>query len=367
MKKDIVMIIDDDEISREMLTELLKNEYKILTASNGKEGLELFVKNFDSIAAILLDLQMPVMGGMQVLELLNKRKLLSKVPVILVTSEDSEEIEKKGYEYGAVQYVRKPFYPDVVRQMIKNIIELFAYKTELEQMVKNQTERLTRQNRLLGERDRKLRKMNETVINTLSNVVEFRNMESDNHTERIREYTKCLGKSMMEFFPEYNLTPDKVDKISCASVIHDIGKIVLPESILMKPEKLNQEEQEIMKSHTTKGAEIIAERIRLEDTEFCDYCYDIARHHHERYDGTGYPDGLKADELSIAVQMVSLADAYDGLISKHIHKVGYELDKAYDMIINGEVGSFSSKLLQVFSTSRFEIERIAQKYMDKEC
>lgn len=367
MEKDIVMIIDDDEISREMLTELLKNEYKILAASNGKEGLELFVKNYTSVAVILLDLRMPIMGGMQVLELLNKKKLLSKVPVILVTGEDSAEIEKKGYEYGAVQYVRKPFYPDVVKQMVKNIIELFDYKTKLELMVKYQTQKLTKQNELLEEKEQKLRKMNETIINTLGNVVEFRNMESENHIKRIREYTKCLGESIMELFPEYGLTSDKVEKISCASAIHDIGKIVLPESVIMKPEKLNQDEQQIMKSHTTKGAEIVAERINFEDTEFCNYCYDIVRHHHERYDGTGYPDGLKEEELSIAVQIVSLADTYDELISRHIHKVGYELDKAYQMIINGEAGMFSPKILQAFSADREKIESIAEKYTDKEC
>lgn len=366
MKKDIIMIIDDDEISRNMLTELLKNEYRILAASNGKEGLELFVKNYNSIAVVLLDLQMPVMGGLQVLELLSKRKLLSKVPVILVTSEESAEIEKKGYEYGAVEYVRKPFYPDVVKQMIKNIIELFDYKTKLELMVKKQTEKLKQQNELLEEKEKKLSKMNETMINTLSNVVEFRNMESENHIKRIREYTKSLGKTVMKLYPEYSLTPDKLEKISCASVLHDIGKIVLPESVILKPDKLNSDELEIMKSHTTKGAEIVVERINFEDREFCDYCYDIARHHHERYDGTGYPDGLKEEELSISVQIVSLADTFDDLISKHIYKAEYGIDKAFQMITDGEAGVFSPKLLEAFTAARADIEAIAKEYTDKD-
>ena len=139
--------------------------------------------------------------------------------------------------------------------MVNNIIELFGYKTKLELMVKKQTEKLKKQNQLLEEKEQKLRKMNETMINTLSNVVEFRNMESENHIKRIREYTKCLGESIMKLFPEYGLTSDQVEKISCASVLHDIGKIVLPESVILKPGKLNQEEWEILKSHTTKGAE----------------------------------------------------------------------------------------------------------------
>ncbi|MCI8373067.1 MAG: response regulator [Lachnospiraceae bacterium] len=366
MKKDIVMIMEDDEVSREMLTELFKNEYKILAASNGKEGLEFFVKNYASIAVVLMDLRMPVMGGMQVLELLSKKKLLSKVPFILITSEESVDIEKKGYEYGAVEYVRKPFYPDVVKQMVKNIIELFDYKTKLELMVKSQTEKLKQQNKLLEKNERKLRKMNDTMINTLSNVVEFRNMESENHIKRIREYTKCLGESVMKLFPEYNLTHEKLDKISSAAVLHDIGKIVLPESVILKPGKLNADETEIMKSHTSKGAEIVAERINFEDREFCDYCYDITRHHHERYDGTGYPDGLKEEQLSIAVQLVSLADAYDDLTSKHIYKAEYDVDQAYQIIMNGEEGAYSPKLLQAFTAVREKIEAIAEKYSDKE-
>ncbi len=250
--------------------------------------------------------------------------------------------------------------------MVNNIIELFGYKTKLELMVKKQTEKLKKQNQLLEEKEQKLRKMNETMINTLSNVVEFRNMESENHIKRIREYTKCLGESIMKLFPEYGLTSDQVEKISCASVLHDIGKIVLPESVILKPGKLNQEEWEILKSHTTKGAEIVAERINFEDREFCDYCYDIVRHHHEWYDGTGYPDGLQDEELSIAVQMVSLADTYDDLISKRIYRAEYDMDKAYQMIMNKEAGVFSPKLLQAFTAVRSEIEEIAERYTDKE-
>lgn len=366
MEKDSILIIEDMEINRALLAEIFRDEYKILEAANGKEGIKLFVENFSSIAVVLLDIMMPVMDGFQVLELLSKKDLLSKVPFIMITGEDSVEFEKKGYEYGVVDYIKKPYHADVVKQLVKNVIELFKYKTQLETMVKSQTAKLEAQNELLKKQAQKLRRMNEIMIDSMSNVVEFRNMESGQHVKRIREFTKCLGKAVMDMYPEYGFTPEKLETIGQASAMHDIGKIVIPDSILLKPGKLTPDEFEIIKSHTTKGAEMVSELLQLDDEEFSDYCYDIARHHHERYDGKGYPDGLKGEEISIAAQIVSLADVYDALVSKRVYKGAYEVDEAYRMIINGECGTFSPKLLKAFAAVKSEFEDLAKKYSEKE-
>ena len=204
------------------------------------------------------------------------------------------------------------------------------------------------------------------MIDSLSNIVEFRNMESKRHIKRIREYSMCLGKSVMKLYPEYELTPEKLVQIGWASSLHDIGKIAIPDSIILKPAKLTPDEFEVIKSHTTMGAEIIQHRVHLNDRAIYDYAYDIARHHHEKHDGKGYPDGLKGDDISIAAQIVSLVDVYDALTSKRVYKMAYESDKAYHMILNGHSGTFSPKLLKAFTEVKSSFENLLAMYRDED-
>lgn len=284
----------------------------------------------------------------------------------MLTGESSPELEKKGYEYGIVSYLIKPYRPEVVKQVVNNAVGWFQYKMQLELMVKKQNINIQKQNSVLRQQTKKLNQVNEILIDSLSNIVEFRNMEPKQHIKRIREYSLCLGESIMKLYPEYELTSEKLVKIGWASSLHDIGKIAIPDSIILKPGKLTSDEFELIKSHTTKGAEIIEHRIRLNDRAIFDYAYDIARHHHEKYDGKGYPDGLKGDEISIAAQIVSLVDVYDALTSKRVYKAAYEPDKAYQMIINGHSGTFSPKLLKAFMEVKAEFEHLQIMYHDED-
>ena len=319
MKRDTILIFEDNPIDRAILVELFQSEYKILEASNGKEGLALLNSHFSSIAIVLLDNLMPVMGGFAVLEHLKEKNIPNKIPFIMITGEDSPEMERKGYEYGIISYLKKPYQAEVVKQVVYNAVGWFQYKTQLEMMVKKQNINIQKQNSVLRQQAKKLNQVNEILIDSLSNIVEFRNMEPKQHIKRIREYSLCLGNSVMRLYPEYELTDEKLIQIGWASALHDIGKIVIPDSIILKPGKLTPDEFELIKSHTTKGAEIIQHRIQLNDRVIYEYAYDIARHHHEKYDGKGYPDGLKGDEISIAAQIVSLVDVYDALTSKRVY------------------------------------------------
>lgn len=326
MKRDTILIFEDNAIDRSILAELFRPEYKILEAENGKEGIALLNSHIASIAIVLLDNIMHVMDGFAVLECLKEKNILNKIPFIMITGEDTPELERKGYEYGIVSYVKKPYQPEVVKQVVHNAIGWFKYKMQLELMVKKQNINIQKQNSVLRQRTKKLNHVNEILIDSLSNIVEFRNMESKQHIKRIREYSLCLGQSVMKLYPEYELTAEKLVQIGWASSLHDIGKIAIPDSIILKPAKLTVDEFELIKSHTTKGAEIIQHRVRLNDRAIFEYAYDIARHHHEKYDGKGYPDGLKGDEISIAAQIVSLSDVYDALTSKRVYKVAYDSD-----------------------------------------
>lgn len=362
MEKNTILIIEDMEINREMLAEIFRGEYNILEAENGKQGIRLFAENFQSLAAVLLDIVMPVMDGFQVLELLKQKNLISKVPIIMITGETSVEYERRGYEYGVVEFIHKPYHAPVVKQMVKNNIDLYIYKTQLEMLVKKQTAKLEAQNELLKQQAKKLRKMNDTMIDAMSNVVEFRDTESGQHVKRIRAFTKALSEEMMKRFPEYGLTPEKVEIISQASAMHDIGKITIPDHILLKPGKLTKDEFEVMKSHTARGAEMIEAFIHMDDEEYYNYCYDICRHHHERFDGRGYPDGLKGDEISVAAQVVSIADVYDALVSERVYKAAYDKETACQMIINGECGLFSPKVLEAFGAVKDKFAQLTDSY-----
>lgn len=366
MKRDTVLIFEDNAIDRAILTELFQADYKILEADNGKSGLALLNSHYQSIAIVLLDYLMPVMDGFAVLERLKDKNILNKIPFIMITGEDSSEVEKRGYEYGIVSYVKKPYQPEVVKQVVSNAIGWFQYKMELEVVVRKQNESIRKQNGILVQQAKKLKHLNEILIDSLSNIVEFRNLESKQHIKRIREFTLCLGKSMMKLYPECGLTPEQLDQIGWASSLHDIGKIAIPDNIILKPGKLTDDEFELIESHTTKGAEIILHSVRLNDKTIFDYAYNIARHHHEKYDGKGYPDGLKGDEISIAAQLVSLADVYDALVSKRVYKAAYEPDKAYQMIMGGHSGAFSPQLLKAFEEVRAEFESILAQYHDED-
>lgn len=366
MKRDTILIFEDNAIDRSILVELFQSEYQILEAENGKEGIELLRNHLSSVAIVLLDNIMPVMDGFAVLEYLKEKNIVSKIPFIMITGESSSELERKGYEYGIVSYVKKPYQPEVVKQVVQNAIGWFQHKMQLELMVKKQNINMQKQNSILRQQTKKLNHVNEILIDSLSNIVEFRNMESKQHIKRIREYSMCLGKSMMKLYPEYELTPEKLIQIGWASAMHDIGKIAIPDAIILKPAKLTPDEFELIKSHTTKGAEIIQHRVRLNDRAIYDYAYDIARHHHEKYDGKGYPDGLKGDEISIAAQIVSLVDVYDALTSRRVYKMAYESDKAYQMILNGHSGTFSPKLLKAFAEVKPSFEHLLAMYRDED-
>lgn len=366
MKRDTILIFEDNSIEREILAELFRGEYKILEAENGKQGIDLLNSYFPSIAVVLLDNLMPVMDGFEVLKRLKVKNVMNKIPFIMITGQDSSEFERRGYEYGIVSYIKKPYQADVIKQVVSNAVGWFQYKMQLEVVVKKQNDNIQKQNEKLKKQAQKLNQLNEILIDSLSNIVEFRNLESKQHIKRVRQFVLCLGKSIIRLYPEYELTPEKLEQIGWASSLHDIGKIALPDNIILKSGRLTDDEFELIKSHTTKGAEIISQAIQLNDKTMFDYACDIARHHHEKYDGNGYPDGLKGDEISIAAQIVSLVDVYDALTSKRVYKDAYEPDRAYQMIINGHSGTFSPKLLKAFTEVRAEFEKLLVLYRDEE-
>jgi putative two-component system response regulator len=352
-----ILVVDDNEINRGILGEIFKDKYNILEAGNGLEAIKTMEQNEGKLAAILLDIVMPEMDGYAVLEEMTKRDNLNEtIPVLMITADTSTEAERTSYQKGAADVIHKPFDPVIVDRRVSRTIELYDHKNNLENQVDDQTRVLKKQFIYLKKQEEKLRNSNEKVIDTIATIVEFRNMESGYHLKRIKGFVRILALTAMNNYPELGLTPHNIDVITQASAMHDIGKISVPDSILLKPGRLSNEEFEVMKSHTTRGCEVIEMLKDIQDKEYYEACLDICRHHHERYDGRGYPDGLKGDAIPISAQCESIADVYDALVTESVYRAAYSKDEAFNMIIQGEAGVFAPQLLEVFRKSREEFE-----------
>lgn len=350
--KQQLLIVDDEEINRTILSMMFDEDYDIIEASNGEEAIKA-IENSKDLVLILLDVIMPVMNGFGVLDYMREQELLEKIPVILITSQTPQESEEKAYEYGIADVMHKPFEPSIVKRRAKNIIALYQSQRNMEIKLKEQE--IT-----IREQEKTLRENNEFMIDALGSVVEFRSVETGDHVKRIKYLTRILLKYLAKYFPKYNLTPLQIDQIARASALHDIGKIGIPDSILLKPGRLTQEEFEIMKTHTTIGCEILESFRKSYTDDFFQYCYDICRYHHERCDGKGYPDHLVGDEIPISAQIVSIADVYEALVSERVYKSAYSNAEAYKMILNGECGQFSDDVIECFKLAKEDFFNIVE-------
>lgn len=332
-----ILIIDDDEINRGILNLLFADSYIIQEAENGKAGLQAVMKYQQSLCAILLDVVMPEMSGLEVLRQLKEKNILERIPVFLITSEADAAI-KEAYELGAMDVISKPIVPYLVLRRVNSVIELFEARRKLEHRVVRQEEELL-------EKTQTILKLNQGMIESLATAIEFRSEESGGHVRRIHDITATL-LSETDFCP--GLSGEEIENIALASIMHDVGKIAIPDWILSKPGKLTPEEFETMKTHTVRGGELLERIPQLQYHGAYRYAWDIARHHHERWDGGGYPDGLKGDEIMPWAQVVSIADVYDALSCKRVYKDAFPREKVLEMIRTGQCGVFNPKLLDCF-------------------
>ncbi len=361
--KNRILIIDDAEFNRELLRALMEDDYDVEEACDGQVGINILKEKWNQIDAVLLDLQMPVMDGYQVIDYMKQNNWINKIPILIITGERSAEVENRCFELGVSDFIMKPFDAGMIKNRVKNMVDLFSYKNNLEKKVEEQTATLKSQYQILKMQSTKLRETNDRIVEILGTVVEYRNLESGEHIKRVKSFTKILAEQMMISYPEYGLTETMIQTIVAASALHDVGKIAIPDKILLKPGRLTEEEFEYMKSHTTRGFDMLSTLDGIWDDDYRKIAYEICRHHHERYDGKGYPDGLKGEEIPVSAQIVSVADVYDALVSERVYKNAYSKDEAFHMIINGECGVFSPKLMECFRLvkNKFEILADAMK------
>ena len=340
--KSQILLVDDSAMNRMILKEILGGDYRILEAENGQECLEKLQTEAENIALVLLDINMPVMDGFEVLKAMNANHTIEDIPVIMISSDDSDAAIRRSYELGANDYVNRPFDARIVYRRVTNTIKLYAKQRRLVQMVSDQIR--ARENNT------------DMLVGVLSHIVEFRNGESGAHVRHIRIITELLLHRLLEISSQYPITAEQQDNIPLASALHDIGKIGIDEKILNKPGKLTPEEYEVVKTHSMLGAEMLHQLENFNEQPLLQTAYEITRWHHERWDGRGYPDGLKGDEIPISAQLVALADVYDALTSERCYKKAFSHEKAVQMILNGECGAFNPLLLQCLTDMQTDLK-----------
>ena len=344
--KETILIVDDSALNRMVLIEILgKENYTFLEAENGQQAVELLDSHPE--VDLLLDITMPEIDGFGVLEAMNQYHWIEETPVIIISAEDSYTFVERAYDLGASDYITRPFDARVVCRRVSNTLMLYAKQKRLVQMVAEQ----------VYEKE----KVSNTMISILSHIVEFRNNESGLHVVHIRTITELLLRRLRKKTDRYPLTEADISLISTASALHDIGKINIPEQILNKPGRLTKEEFEIVKTHSAVGEHMLRQIPFNQNEPLVKVAREICRWHHERWDGRGYPDGLKGDEIPISAQVVSLADVYDALTSERCYKAAFDHETALNMIVNGECGAFNPLLLECLMDGADQIKQAMQE------
>ena len=341
-----ILIVDDSDMNRAMLREILKDNYSILEAGNGVECLSCVEHMGPSLSLILLDLNMPEMDGFEVLAELSKLGYMDDIPVIIISGTDSTADICRAYDLGATDYIHRPFNTQVIYRRVSNTITLMAKQRRMAELVNRQIDRATKQQELM--------------VDFLSRIIGYRSGESNPHFANISTLSALLLQALQKRKNHYGLTEQDCQLIATAAVFHDVGKIGIPESILLKPGKLTAKEFEVMKTHTLIGDNLIKSLEIYHDEPLLQMAAQICRWHHERYDGGGYPDGLKGEEIPICAQVVSIADAYDALMSARPYKPAFSSEKAIQMILNGECGVFNPVLVDCL------LEVVSQQKTGKE-
>lgn len=327
-----ILIVDDSEMNRDMLSDMLSDDYDIVEAADGEEALIILKERVYDIDLVLLDIIMPAVDGFGVLDVMKRYHWIDNTPVIMISSETSQSYIRKAFELGVTDYIIRPFDSFIIHKRVSNTLMLYRKQKKLlsaleEQVYENE-------------------KNNSMMINVLAHIVEFRNGESGMHVHHIKQLTSILLQNLIEKTDKYHLTENDILLISTASSLHDIGKISIDDKILNKPGRLTAEEFEVIKTHSVIGAEMLQDLHNTHNYPLFDKAYEICRWHHERYDGKGYPDGLKGEEIPISAQVTSLADVYDALTSNRCYKKAFTHEKAMEMILDGQCGAFNPVLLQ---------------------
>ncbi len=348
MRKDTVLVVDDIEVNREILVEILQEKYNILQAADGFEAVEQVMNHSSELDLILLDIMMPEMDGYEVLDVLRESGYVQKIPVIVITAAGGNEPEIRCLQAGAVDFVNKPFHPDIVRCRVDAHIELKKHRSQLEELVDRNVQKVLR--------------VQGSMVEFLASVIEYRHVESGRHVRRTREMAELLASQAMRTGRlRDELSEADIRMMASAVPLHDIGKISTPDNILLKPGKLTPEEFAIIRQHTTLGAEIIDTMRDIEEPAYIRCCRDICLYHHECWDGNGYPEGLRGKQIPLGARIMSIVDVYDALTNARVYKPALTHAEAVALMRAGAGTQFDPVLSEIFLENHEKYQSLSKQ------
>ena len=360
-----ILVADNIEMNKSILHEIFSSQYEIIETSGSELVFKFLTQYKSSISIILINEGIARNFTKEMVQTLTNLKIFENVPVILILNEGSyHRMKVKDIEMPYCDVTASPVNPQVIKNRVANLVELYSHKKELEALVERQTAKILAQNKALKIQQRTINTINNDMLDTLSTVIEYRDVESGRHIHRIKKFTEVMLRALAVKYPKYNMTEERINLIASASSLHDIGKIAIPDSILLSPRRLTYDEFNIMKEHTVKGCDLLNQLDSVERNEYFTYCYDICRYHHEKFDGKGYPDGLAGNQIPIWAQVVSVADCYDALTSERPYKAAFSHEQAVEMIRTGACGAFSDEMMDCFSEVLPEFQKLAKEYAD---
>ena len=363
MKK--MLVAETAEMNKSILHEIFASEYELIETNSSELVFRFLMQYKDSISIVIINELIAKSMGTETIRTLQSLKIFENIPIILIINSDSlVRYKTQNIELPYSDVIVSPVNPYVIRKRAANLVELYSHKNELEALVERQTAKILSQNKALKLQQRKINTINNDMLDTLSTVIEYRDVESGRHIHRIKKFTEVMLRALAVKYPKYNMTDDKINLIASASSLHDIGKIAIPDSILLSPRRLTYEEFKIMKEHTIKGCDLLNQLDSVERNEYFTYCYDICRYHHEKFDGKGYPDGLVGNQIPIWAQVVAVADCYDALTSERPYKAAFTHEQAVEMIRTGACGAFSDEMMDCFAEVLNDFKALAEEYAD---
>ncbi len=353
-ERNTILIAEDVEINRELLALMFEEQYKVAQAENGQVAIDYLAGHSEDVACLLLDLLMPVKDGFAVMEYMKENGMMEKIPIILITGDDSKSTEEKAYNYGASDVIYKPYIERVVMRRVKNIIDLYTHHNYIEDLVEQKTREVEAQAAAL-------RETNDLLIEGLGKITEFRTLETKEHSQRIKIFTGITLHYVKELHPELGLTDQDMENIIRASVLHDIGKLGIQDNIVRKrQEERTEAEERIMRTHPTVGCEMLAIFENINDKDFYQYCYDICKYHHENWDGSGYPNKVAGDDIPLAAQIVAIVDRYDSLVSSRVYSTPFSHSAAVEEIMEKRSHEFSPIALECFDMAKEELYKLVE-------
>lgn len=347
--RNTVLIVDDDESERSALKQVFEGQYSVAEVENSREAVDYLEDFLNEVIMLLVDIHQMEEDEYRIMCYMKERDKAKQIPIFMIADKEEQDAIELGYQSGAAEIIERPFVRSIIEKRAGNVLELYGHVCYLRKEIQEETKKIQ-------QKTEELKEHHEHLINILRDIITNRNVESVQHIQCVQGYTRILANQYAELYPDAGMTEEKIEMIVQAAQMHDVGKITVPDSVTGRPGRLSPYEMELLKEHTVKGSEIMKVMSEIAEDDYSRICYNVCRYHHEKYDGSGYPEGIKGDDIPIEAQIVGLADMYDVLVNATVNKEAFTPNEAFYKLIKGDCGEISSEMKECLEAARDSLE-----------